>query len=243
MRLFGLIGKPLTHSFSKSYFTDKFSREAIDNCRYESFELDQINEITDLIRSHPELNGLNVTIPYKEAVLQFLDYQSEVVRSIGACNCIKIEKGELSGFNTDVFGFRISLEKLLKPAHNKGLILGSGGAAKAVGYVLDQLGISYKVVSRKKEPGQISYEELDEELIEQHKLIVNTTPLGMYPKEDTYPPIPFEFISTAHLLYDLIYNPEQTLFLKKGAMQGAVIKNGYEMLHLQAEESWRIWNS
>jgi len=242
MRLFGLIGKPLTHSFSKGYFNTFFQENGIRDHLYENFELDQINALTDLVVSQSGLAGLNVTIPYKEVVLPYLHFQDEVVQSVGACNCIKISAGQLFGFNTDVIGFRESLRSRLKSHHNKALILGTGGAAKAVAYILKQLDIEYLTVSRKTHSDSLSYEEVNAEMLTVHTLIVNTTPLGMYPHLETYPPIDYSKLSSAHLLYDLVYNPEKTSFLQQGEANGATILNGYEMLLIQAKESWRIWN-
>ena len=242
MRLFGLIGKPLTHSFSKGYFTNFFQQNGIADCRYENFELDQILSLTELVKSQSQLAGLNVTIPYKEAVLPFLDFQDDVVRAIGACNCIKVLNSQLYGFNTDVIGFRESLSSRLKPHHTQALILGTGGAAKAVAYALDQLAIKYQIVSRKEQEGLLSYEGLDKKVLSIHTLIVNTTPLGMYPQIDTFPPIDYSHLTSDHLLFDLVYNPERTAFLEKGSQFGADVMNGHEMLLIQAKESWRIWN-
>lgn len=243
MRLFGLLGKTLKHSFSKSYFTKKFADLGIENCAYENFELAQISELNDLLQTQTSLQGLNVTIPYKEDVIPFLDWQNDIVKEIKACNCIKIVDGKLHGYNTDVIGFTQSLQPFLKPHHKQALILGTGGAAKAVQYSLTSLGIEYKMVSRTKTESTIAYEELDKSIIDSHTLIINTSPLGMYPKMDEAPSLPYQHLSSQHLLFDLIYNPEKTLFLQKGEEQGASIANGSEMLVLQAEESWRIWNS
>jgi shikimate dehydrogenase len=242
MRLFGLIGKTLKHSFSKVYFTQKFADLGFNDCRYENFEIPTIDDFPALLDSHPELEGLNITIPYKEKVLPYLHGQSEVVKAVGACNCIKFSDGRLYGFNTDVVGFKTSLEKLLQPDHNKALVLGTGGGAKAVLYALKKLGIAAISVSRSKQPGGLTYEEVDQSVLEDHLLIVNTTPLGMYPNMDAAPALPYEQLTPRHLLYDLIYNPAMTLFLQKGAAQGAQVINGQEMLELQAEESWCIWN-
>lgn len=243
MRVFGLIGQTLKHSFSKVYFTQKFAELGITDCRYENFEIPSIDDFKALLDSQPELEGLNITIPYKEAVLPYLDVPAAVVKEVGACNCIKISGGRLYGFNTDVVGFRQSLQKVLLPHHQKALVLGTGGAAKAVHYALKELGISSTPVSRYKVAHGFIYEELTREVIEEHTLIVNTTPVGMYPKVDEAPSIPYEYLTPRHLLYDLTYNPSKTLFLQKGEERGARICNGQEMLELQAEESWRIWNS
>jgi shikimate dehydrogenase len=242
MQLYGLIGYPLSHSFSKKYFTEKFRREGLDDCVYENFPLPAIEGLKEVLLK-PGLCGLNVTIPYKEQVLSFLDDASDVVKKIRACNCIRIKDGKLYGHNTDVLGFEGSLKKKLNPfLHKKALILGTGGSAKAVEYVLSAMGISFRHVSRKPSARSLSYEQLTPSVIDQHKLIVNTTPLGMYPNTVEAPPIPYQCLSPEHFLFDLIYNPEKTLFLKKGEERGALIQNGYEMLTLQAEENWRIWN-
>jgi shikimate dehydrogenase len=242
MRRFGLIGKTLKHSFSKNYFTQKFRQERIEDCVYESFELQFIDELPGLLASYPDLEGLNVTIPYKEEVIPYLDEKNEVVREIEACNCIKVINGSLHGFNTDVVGFKNSLQPKLEPHHKKALILGSGGAAKAVKYALNELAIESLVVSRRKETGDLGYEDVDDVVLKEYTLVVNTTPLGMYPNVNDDPPIPYEYLTPQHFLFDLIYNPEKTRFLQRGEKQGAQIANGYEMLILQAEESWRIWS-
>jgi shikimate dehydrogenase len=243
MKLFGLLGKTLKHSFSKSYFTQKFAAENRIGYRYENFELESISQLPQLLEQHPDLCGLNVTIPYKEEVIPFLHIQNDIVQKIKACNCIKVTDGKLHGFNTDVIGFKQSLEKGLKPQHQKALVLGTGGAAKAVQYALDLLGIDFTTVSRTKKEGILSYDELDKVLMENHLLIINTSPVGMFPKINEAPQIPYEFITSSHYLFDLVYNPEKTVFLQKGEVRGATICNGYEMLVLQAEESWRIWNT
>jgi shikimate dehydrogenase len=242
MRRFGLIGKTLSHSFSKNYFTQKFAQEHINNCRYDLFELPTIEDLPALLLSYPDLEGLNVTIPYKQEVIPFLDEATEVVKEIGACNCIKISGGKLKGFNTDVVGFKRSLETHLLPDHDKALVLGTGGAARAVQYALQELGIEYKLVSRRKTGEGLGYEDIGEDILDQYPLIINTTPLGTYPNVDEAPPIPYKYLSPSHLLFDLVYNPAKTKFLQNGEAQGARIANGHEMLVLQAEESWRIWN-
>lgn len=243
MRVFGLIGKTLKHSFSKDFFSKKFAAENISDARYENFELQSIDELKEIIRQRPEIKGLNVTIPYKEEVIQLLDEKNEIVEKTGACNCIKIENGRLYGFNTDVIGFKRSLQPALEPGHKCALILGSGGASKAVEYALEELKIDHIIVSRNKKFDQFGYEDLGKDVIEGHQLIINTTPLGMYPNTNQDPPIPYEYISSQHILYDLIYNPPKTQFLQKGEAQGAHIINGHEMLIIQAEESWKIWSS
>jgi shikimate dehydrogenase len=244
MKKYGLIGFPLSHSFSQKYFTEKFQREGITGCVYENFPLASIDEFAALIQQQSDLNGLNVTIPYKEKVIPFLTAQSEVVQTIGACNCIKIENGRLTGHNTDVVGFEESLKPLLQPHHKNALVLGTGGAAKAVHYVLNKLGIGFLEVSRTPAPArQIAYQQIDESVIREHEVIINTSPLGMYPNIDECPPLPYQALTPNHYLFDLVYNPAKTLFLQKGEEQGAAIKNGHDMLIIQAEESWRIWNS
>ena len=243
MMLYGLIGRPLKHSFSKKYFTEKFQLENIPDCRYENFELETIEQLQTILKAHVDLRGFNVTIPYKKEVLRFLDFKNDVVEAVGACNCIKIENGILHGYNTDVVGFKKSLQPFLKPHHTKALILGTGGSSGAVQYALQQLGINFKIVSRQKTAHTITYSDLDETFLKAHTVIINTTPVGMFPNIDAAPQLPYNFITDTHLLFDLIYNPAKTLFLQKGEAQGAAIANGHEMLLLQAEESWRIWNS
>jgi shikimate dehydrogenase len=242
MKLFGLIGYPLTHSFSRKYFMEKFEREGITDHDYLLFSIPQIDELKKILSDHPGLKGLNVTIPYKEQVIPYLDEISPVVQQVGACNCIRIEEGRLTGFNTDVIGFKRTLEPHLKPHHNKALVLGTGGAAKAVYHVLRELKIDYTRVSRTLSENAITYEMINEQLIHEHKLIINTTPLGMHPHVESAPELPYECIGADHYLYDLVYNPDPTLFLKKGMEKGATIENGSEMLVIQAEESWKIWN-
>jgi len=249
-RLFGLIGYPLSHSFSKKYFTQKFENEGITNCRYDLFPLKKIEELPELINTHPHLNGLNVTIPYKETVFDYLDDVEEEAKVIGAVNTIKIENGLLCGYNTDVFGFEQSLRDFLKLPITKAqlpslkaLLLGTGGAAKAVAYVLKKLGIGFQVVSRQPGKADLTYEDMDARLLKNHLLIVNTTPLGMAPNVEKCPAIPYEFLTDLHFLYDLVYNPERTLFLIKGAEKGSRTCNGLKMLYLQAEKAWKIWRS
>jgi len=240
----GLIGFPLDHSFSEAYFNEKFFRSGLTDMHYDAFPIPKIEQLPALLKKHPKLTGLNVTIPYKESVLPYLDTISDEAQSIGAVNTIKIEHGLLHGFNTDVFGFRLSLNKLLRTHHRKALVLGHGGASKAVCFVLKQLKISYRIVSRSgTENNFLSYDELTDSIISDYPLIINTTPLGMAPGRLAFPAIPYKGIGKQHLLYDLIYNPEKTIFLIKGQQQGAKIKNGLEMLYLQAEKSWEIWNT
>lgn len=243
MKLYGLIGRPLKHSFSKKYFTEKFNREGISDCAYENFELETIEQLSTILKTHTDLQGFNVTIPYKKEIIPFLDYKNKIVEAVGACNCIKIENGQLRGYNTDVIGFEKSLQPFLKPHHQKALVLGTGGSSGAVRYALQELGIAYKLVSRQSRENTITYSDLNERILQEHTVIINTTPVGMFPNMDAAPELPYQFITSEHLLFDLIYNPEKTVFLQKGEERGAIISNGYEMLLLQAEESWVIWNS
>jgi shikimate dehydrogenase len=259
MNHYGLIGYPLSHSFSQKFFTEKFEKEKIADSEYNVFPMEHIRELPALLSANPHLCGLNVTIPHKLSVLKYLDWIEHDAKTAGAVNCIRISaqsaveavfsgevgiKGHnfrLEGYNTDIYGFEVSLRPFLKDHHDQALVLGDGGAAKAVKCVLESLGINFRVVTRKPFPGNLLFKDLKPRDIKQHTLIINTTPLGMSPNVDEYPPIPYEAITDDHLLYDLIYNPEKTLFLKKGEEQGAAIKNGYEMLVLQAEKSWEIW--
>ncbi len=243
MNLYGLIGKPLKHSFSAAYFNKKFAVEGIADSLYQNFELESITQLPQLQQQQPNLRGLNVTIPYKKEVLPYLHQADNTVQQIGACNCIKIVDGKLYGYNTDTIGFRQSLQPHLNAHHTKALVLGTGGSSGAVQYALQQLGIPYKLVSRQKGNEMFLYEELTDEIIKEHTLIINTTPVGMFPHTDAAPDISYNAITEKHLLYDLIYNPEKTLFLHHGEANGATIVNGYDMLLLQAEAGWKIWNS
>ena len=243
MKLYGLIGYPLGHSFSKKYFTEKFNKEGIKDCQYESFPISSIDQLHQLLEQHPQLCGLNVTIPYKQEVLPFLTDTSQLPKGLSACNCIKIEGPNRIGYNTDVIGFEKSLLLKLKPQHTHALVLGNGGAADAVKFVLRKLNINFKVVSRTlHNDSHLTYTDLNEAIVQEHLLIVNTTPVGTYPNEHECPAIPYQSITPHHYLFDLVYNPAKTLFLQKGEEQGAAIKNGYDMLEIQAEESWNIWN-
>ena len=244
MRKYGLIGYPLTHSFSQKYFTEKFIREQISGCSYSNFPIAAIGDLTAVL-GDPELRGLNVTIPYKEQILPFLHGQDEIVRKVRACNCIRIDDGKLYGFNTDVVGFERSFAGKLQPWHERALVLGTGGAAKAVEYVLAKRGIAYRMVTRRPRPAttDIGYEQVDASLLLTHTLIINTTPLGMHPDVENCPPLPYEALTPRHYLFDLVYNPARTLFLRKGEERGAIVENGHDMLLLQAEESWRIWTA
>ncbi len=238
---FGIIGYPLVHSFSPTYFKKKFTELRIDAV-YKAYPITTIDEFSALLANNPDIEGLNVTIPYKETILPFLDRIDTVASEIGAVNCIAIREGRKSGYNTDVAGFEQSLIPLLTSHHTHALILGTGGSSKAVAYVLKQLGIHFLKIARSKVSGFLNYEDLTPEMIAGHKLIVNTTPVGQYPDMQHAPEILYEALTAHHLLYDLIYNPEETMFLAKGRERGAVIKNGFEMLQLQAEASWQIWN-
>lgn len=245
MDKYGLIGFPLGHSFSVSFFNEKFTNENI-NARYINFEIPQIDELPEILASNPELKGLNVTIPYKQKAISYLDDISPEAKSIGAVNVIRItHKGKnpiLKGFNSDVIGFTRSIEPMLEKFHKKALILGTGGASKAIEYGLNTLGLETLFVSRTKRDGCITYDEVTPELVKEYNVIVNCTPVGMYPKADSCPDLPYEAMGSHNILYDLIYNPDETLFMKKGAEHGATTKNGLEMLLLQAFASWDFWN-
>lgn len=245
MQKYGLIGYPLKHSFSIGFFNEKFKSEGID-AEYVNFEIPSINDFKEVIEENPNLCGLNVTIPYKELVIPFLDELDKDTAKIGAVNVIKIirqpkGKVKLVGYNSDIIGFSRSIEPLLQPYHKKALLLGTGGASKAVFHGLKNLGIESKFVSRTNKNGMLTYEELTPEIMADHTVIVNCTPVGMYPKVDFCPNIPYELLTPNHLLYDLLYNPNTTLFMKKGEEHGAVTKNGLEMLLLQAFAAWDIW--
>jgi shikimate dehydrogenase len=245
MDKYGLIGFPLGHSFSKNYFNQKFTDEKID-AEYVNFEIPSIENLTEILETNLNLKGLNVTIPYKQKVISYLDSLSPEARAIGAVNVIRItHKGKdtlLKGYNSDVIGFTRSIEPLLQPYHKKALILGTGGASKAINYGLKSLGLETVFVSRYERPGTIQYKSLTPEIIKEYNVIVNCTPCGMYPHADECPDIPYEAMDEKNLLYDLLYNPNETLFMKKGATQGARVKNGLEMLLLQAFASWEFWN-
>lgn len=261
MKKYGLIGYPITHSFSKIYFTDKFEKENIKNHVYELFPLQHLSELPDLLRANPDLCGLNVTVPHKIGIMYYLDWVDPDAKKVDAVNCIRITaesplaaafSGEvgisghefrLEGYNTDIYGFKQSLLPLLKHHHKKAIILGNGGAARAVKFVLKNLGIDYIIATRRGSSGEILLSSLTQKHMEERLLIINTTPLGSWPNVNDLPPIPYSFIGDKHVLYDLIYNPEETLFLKKGQEKGATIKNGYDMLRFQADKSWEIWNT
>ncbi len=245
-KIYGLIGFPLGHSFSKSYFNQKFESEGID-AEYINFEIPDVNILMEIISETPNLCGLNVTIPYKEKVIPLLDSLDEDAEKIGAVNVIKIIRSrnglKLKGYNSDVIGFCDSIKEFITPTRNSALVLGTGGAAKAICYGLEKLGVSTQLVSRHKSAKTLTYEELTKADIQSHKIIVNTTPLGMYPKVETCPDIPYRFLTKEHVCYDLLYNPDETLFMKKATQQGAIAKNGLEMLLLQAFVSYEIWNN
>lgn len=246
MQKYGLIGYPLGHSFSKNFFNQKFESEHID-AQYINFEIPSIKDFKDVLKFNPDLHGLNVTIPYKEQVIPYLDDLDEDARLIGAVNVIKFARGflgktKLIGYNSDVIGFRRSIEPLLTDSHRRALILGTGGASKAVFHGLKQVGVESTFVSRTAKEGCITYADLTREMMDRYTVIVNTTPLGMFPNVDSCPDIPYEWLTPNHLLYDLLYNPDETLFMRRGKERGAVVKNGLEMLLLQAFAAWEIWN-
>lgn len=262
MRLFGLIGFPLSHSFSVKYFTEKFQREGITDAVYKAFPITDINLLPDLIKCHPNLRGFNVTIPYKESIIPLLTSLDETARLVGAVNTVAVDfsttlevtdrgSRKLRGYNTDVYGFRQSIKPFLASHHDRALILGTGGASKAVEYVLREIGVECVFVSRFSSaqhdtlPGRtiLKYSDLNEHVMAMCKLIVNCSPVGTFPNVDAAPEIPYEFVTQDHFLYDLVYNPEETLFLKNGKEKGALTLNGLDMLKLQAEEAWKLWNA
>lgn len=239
---FGLIGKNISYSFSKSYFTKKFEKKGLQHS-YENFDISTIECLTSIISENNNLKGLNVTIPYKEEVIPYLDGLDVTAKAIGAVNVIKIlENNKLIGYNSDHFGFQDSLNKFLPLQQKTALILGTGGASKAISFALDQLGFEYQFVSRSGNPNYLDYSELNQTIIEKHLLIINCTPLGTSPNIAAFPPIPYQFITKNHLLFDLIYNPSETQFLKQGKLWGAKTSNGLAMLESQAEKAWEIWN-
>lgn len=247
MTEYGLIGFPLVHSFSRQFFSEKFRTEGID-AQYLNFEIEDATSLVDIVKSHPQLKGLNVTIPHKQSVMPLLDKLSPEAREIGAVNVIAISRDtdgttRLTGHNADVIGFSDSISPLLKPHHTHALILGTGGASKAIDYGLRRLGLQTTFVSRTPKAGALTYEQLSADMMALYTVVVNCTPLGTFPKTETCPHIPYGLLTGRHLAYDLVYNPDKTLFLRKAEAQGAIIKNGLEMLHLQALASWKIWNS
>lgn len=243
MRIFGLIGRNINYSFSVAYFSNKFQKENITDALYKNFDIPDITYFLQILKKHKDLKGLNVTIPYKQEIIPYLDKLSRKAEEVGAVNTIKITKnGKLKGYNTDVYGFEKSLKPLLKPSHKKALVLGTGGASKAVIYALQQFGLEYKIVSRNPQINQLSYTEVTQEIMQEYTLIINCTPLGTSPNIEQCPELNYKYFTEKHLAYDLIYNPAETTFLKKAKQQGATIKNGHQMLVFQAEKSWEIWN-
>lgn len=245
-KIYGLVGFPLGHSFSQSFFNEKFEKEKID-ASYENFEIDDIGSFMEVFAEFPELAGLNVTIPYKQLVIPYMDEMDVVAEEVGAVNVVKIIKKDdgdlfLKGYNSDIIGFSDSISPLIMPYHKKALVLGTGGASKAVVCGLRKLGIETVLVSRKPKEGVLTYQDLTEDVMNSHTIIVNATPAGMFPNVDNCPDIPYNLITDKHLCFDLVYNPEVTLFMKKSAERGATVKNGLEMLHLQALAAWKIWN-
>jgi shikimate dehydrogenase len=248
MEQYGIIGKPLGHSFSKEYFTEYFARTGRDAC-YLAFELEEISEMPALIAAHPDLVGFNVTLPYKQQIIPYLDRLDAAVTAIGAVNVVKVVRGSdngrpmLIGYNTDHIGFSRSIRPLLQEGWQKALILGTGGASKAIAYALKGLDIDTTFVSRTPKEGQLGYPELTEETIRHYDIIVNCTPLGTFPNVSTCPDIPYEYLHSYQLCYDLVYNPEETLFMQRAARQGCTVCNGLQMLHIQADEAWQIWTA
>jgi shikimate dehydrogenase len=244
MAQFGLIGYPLGHSFSKKYFTQKFAQLGLANHSYHNFEIENIAELKSILSNNPNLVGFNVTIPHKQSIIPYLNNTSNLPQNLQACNCVLIKNGSLIGYNTDVLGFTQSIQPLLQPQHTNALVLGNGGAAIAVKAALQQMQINYTVVGRTAAPGiNLLYPQVTAAVLAQHNVIINTTPLGTYPNIANCPPIPYQYLTANHLLYDLVYNPTQTQFLQNGLAQKATIKNGADMLELQAEASWQIWQS
>src|SRR6478609_4057251 len=240
---FGLLGQNIGYSFSKNYFSKKFEENNLTHCSYENFDIPNVTEFLNCIEDNPNLKGMNVTIPYKESIIPFLDELSEKAAQIGAVNTIKFtKKGKLKGYNTDYYGFKKSLEPLLQPHHKKALILGTGGASKGVAFALDQLDITYTFVSREAKQNCIDYSLINATTFDNYQIIINCTPVGTSPNIDLFPLIPYEFFTEKHIAYDLIYNPAETQFLAKAKAQGAQIKNGLDMLIFQAEKAWKIWN-
>lgn len=241
MDKYGIIGYPLGHSFSRTFFSEKFQQEHID-AEYVNFEVPSADALTDIVGLNPNLRGLNVTLPHKEAVIPLLDELSDEAREIGAVNVIRVREGRLKGFNSDIIGFMDSIRPLLQPWHKRALVLGTGGASRAIRVGLERLGLSWTYVSRTPAQGRLTYADLTPQVMQDYQVVVNCSPVGMYPRVDACPDIPYHLLTSQHLLYDLVYNPLETLFLKRGAEQGATVKNGLEMLHRQAVASWEFWN-
>ena len=240
---FGLIGKNISYSFSKSFFNEKFQRENLNDCTYENFDFQDIAELPALLKNNPNIKGMNVTIPYKEVIIPFLDKLSKKASKIGAVNVVKIsKKRKLKGYNSDCYGFKKALKPLLLKHHKKALILGTGGASKGVAFALEELNIDYSFASRSEHPDNISYDKIDKNTFDAYQIFINCTPVGTFPNIENCPDLPYQFFKKDHIAFDLIYNPEVTEFLKRASENGAQIKNGYDMLVFQAEKSWDIWN-
>jgi shikimate dehydrogenase len=243
MRIFGLIGRNINYSFSVAYFSDKFQKKNITDALYKNFDIPDVTYFLQILKKHKDLKGLNVTIPYKQEIIPYLDKLSRKAEEVGAVNTIKITKnGNLKGYNTDVYGFEKSLKPLLKPHHKKALVLGTGGASKAVVYVLEKLGLAYKIVSRNPEKNQLSYADITQQVMQEYTVVINCTPLGTSPNIEQSPELNYNYFTDKHLAFDLIYNPAETTFLRKAKQQGASIQNGHQMLVYQAEKAWQIWN-
>lgn len=243
MKVFGLIGKDIDYSFSKKYFSERFTNTNATDCNYQNFDIDSVADFPNVIAQNPDLMGLNVTIPYKETIIPFLDYMSKKAEQIGAVNVIRLtKKRKLKGYNSDYYGFKKSLISILQPHHQKALILGTGGASKAVAFALKEMNIPYSFVSREVQENTISYERINATTFDNYQIIINCTPIGTSPNAEEFPPIPYQFFTKKHLAFDLIYNPEETQFLKKSKKKGALTKNGMDMLVFQAEKAWEIWN-
>lgn len=240
MDLYGLIGFPLGHSFSRKFFNEKFEREGLD-AEYQNFEIEDAKQLREIVHQHPNLRGLNCTIPHKQAIIPMMDELSDEAKRIGAVNVIRIRDGKLKGFNSDIIGFTESIRPLLQQHHTAALVLGTGGASKAICAGLEKLGLSWKYVSRSARPDGLTYSELTPEVMQHYTVIVNCSPVGMHPHIDECPAIPYEYLTDKHLLYDLVYNPLETKFMQQGLALGATVKNGLEMLELQALASWRFW--
>lgn len=242
-KIFGLVGRNISYSFSKGYFAKKFTSLGLEHYQYQNFDLDDLAKLRSIIANTENLAGLNVTIPYKEAIMPLLDELSHKARKIGAVNTIRFKKnGILKGYNTDAYGFKKAIAPLLQPHHKKALLLGTGGASKAIAYALVEMGIFYTYVSREDQPGMIDYNRINATTFDNHQIVINCTPLGTHPNVTDCPPLPYEYFTPSHLAFDLVYNPEETEFMKRAASHGAIVKNGYEMLVFQAEKAWKIWN-
>jgi shikimate dehydrogenase len=242
-KTFGLVGRNIEYSFSRKYFNDRFEKDGLTDYSYQNFDIETIDEFPDIIKNNPNLAGLNVTIPYKESIVPFLSKLSPTAFKIGAVNTIRFtKKGNLKGYNTDFYGFKKSIKPILKPHHKKALILGTGGASKAIAFALEELDILYTLVSREASANTIDYNRINATTFDNYQIIINCTPLGTWPNIEAFPILPYVFFTNKHIAFDLIYNPEETKFLKQAAANGAVTMNGFEMLRFQAEKSWKIWN-